>query len=721
MSILHNPRRQKYDVRVLQYYLDNAKDIAKSQLSHLEAIQAKTVNLNEFPVAYTFRVNPTSRKTQRAVRMAELGYGRVYAEIGAMEYLDNQYRDNLYGKYYHDVDMKNAHPTLLLCLSQKYGVPTPHLQDYVTNREAKIQELIDQSGDKAKTREDIKKEVIAVLYGANIPGWSGLRKEMDDLATILRIHGVYKDLYAAIEEHRVVEKKGVNISGTYLSYVAQTEEVKCLEAMVQYFESEGRRVDGLAYDGCIVAKQEGEETLPSELLQGAETAIKDRTGYSLRLEVKPMSPTLDASLTMTRAEKEERVDENDRKEYEVMKAEFEKNHYYYAPADVVVCTCTDSHTPITLTQKHLQNFHNWKIPKKGKQVLFVNEWWADEARRVVVRKVAKMPHECQPDEISMFNGFEFEKYTNETVNPEAIATFQQLVRSCAGGTDPHYEYLLKSFARMIQQPLKKSNVCVILSSKLQGCGKETLLVWMTSVMGKHCTAHYSEDADFWNSYNTRHENATMVHLEEVSPGQNIKNSDALKARITQDMNTMNPKGVKAYTTPNIGCHFMTTNHNVPVKIEPSDRRFIIFNPNDTCLKLGKSFWNTIYNNKDTPEWKHSVGNYLVTLDIADFNPAEFPSTELREALLDVVEEDQPCVTFMKQWRGVDESSEDLFVNFKHWCVANSKPCHSKIGFFKNIATSCSQFYVAKKTRTGREYSSVARCEVAHSSPPRRKT
>lgn len=77
--------------------------------------------------------------------------------------------------------------------------------------------------------------------------------------------------------------------GSFLAYIAQTEENKCLLAMNSFFEDSGRTVSVLAYDGVMIRKLPVESEFPEPLLRACEEYVAEKTGYTITLAIKPMS------------------------------------------------------------------------------------------------------------------------------------------------------------------------------------------------------------------------------------------------------------------------------------------------------------------------------------------------------------------------------------------------------------------------------------------------
>ncbi len=633
--------------------------------------------------------------------LGKLGYGRYYGQKGSLEQLEKDIRGTLCSEEYLDIDVVNCHPTIIPQMAKKwFNLDMPNMLYYVENR----QQFFDHMEEKMGYNEDICKSfVLRILYGGavkekitlpddcdiDVPKeFVEMKKEMYQFTSKLIKVPAHQELLEYLQRLRKP-----NISGSFTSFVVQTEERKILESMVHWLDSEGHRVDVLAYDGAQVRK---DKPVTADTLFALQNVIKADTGYDIKLKIKPFE-------TIHFDEDEEGTS------YESMKEQWETNHFYFRPSNTI---CEITHNGICHfgIEHASEAFNGWKCLDRDRKVVpFLKEWRNDAKRRVINAMVAKMPADCEADELSIFRGWAFEQYADAPYNQTAVDTFCDLVRSCAGDTDELYQYLLKSFARIVQQPLVKSNTCIILSSRRQGSGKDTLMLWMTKVLGNH-TAHYSSEEAFWSQYDTTKEGAIFVHLEEASPGENQRRSDALKARITEDRTTINPKGIKSYTVPNISNTYMTTNNPVPVKLEATDRRFLILNPSDRCYEKGSSYWDEIYKNFITASWLHSVGEFLMKYDITGFNPSAFPDTKMKLALMEVIEADCANVQFMKQWTGTDCTSDDLFEAFKSWCIANNQQYYSKLTFCKMIASRCPKLYNVRKTKRGVRYFSIQSVE-----------
>jgi len=637
-----------------------------------------------------------------ASQVGKLGYGRYYGLKGSLETLEKDIRGTLCSDFYDDIDCVNCHPTIIPQMSIAwFNTPMPAMQSYVDNRD----KYFDMMEENARFDENMTKAlVLRLIYGGAVSNSIVLPDESEiemphEFLQMKQEMRAFSESLMKVNDHKplldyVKRLRKPNAEGSFTSHIVQSEERKILESMVHAFKELNFKVDVLAYDGVQIRKEVG-KSITDAVLASIQDTIKTETGYTILLKNKPFETISFESDDVVEGES-----------YETVKAEWETNHFYFRPSNTI-CEIGSGGIQHFGIEHATEAFNGFKCvvntPEGRKVVPFLKEWRNDASRRIITKIVAKMPSECEADEISLFRGWAFQQHIEAPICIDAVDTFCDLVRGCAGDTDELYHYLLKCFARIVQQPLVKSNTCTILSSRLQGSGKDTLMLWITNLLGNH-TSHYSSEDAFWSPHDTTKEGAIFVHLEEASPGENQKRCDALKARITEDITTVNPKGVKAYAVPNVGNVFMTTQHPIPVKMEAHDRRFFILNPSDRCFKKGPAYWTKIYTNFKTSPWMRSVGEFLANYDITEFNPTVFPDTKMRCALLEVLETECPNVRFMKQWAGSDCTSDELFDAFKSWCRENDESCYSKLTFCKMIASRCPELYSLRRSKTGMRYS-----------------
>ena len=176
--------------------------------------------------------------------VGKMGYGRLYGTRGSMETLEREIRGTLCEEFYHDIDVKNAHPVILHQFAKKkFNRDLVAVQNYCDNRDAALLKI-------SNNRDEAKTAFLKVMYGGKceFKHLSNYEKEVSTFAHDL----------AAEEEHaelvKHLRKQDKNIYASLLALVLQTEERKIMLSMKKSLEKQGWSVDVLAYDGVMIRK-----------------------------------------------------------------------------------------------------------------------------------------------------------------------------------------------------------------------------------------------------------------------------------------------------------------------------------------------------------------------------------------------------------------------------------------------------------------------------------
>jgi hypothetical protein len=89
-------------------------------------------------------------------------YGRLFAQNSSLQGLPREIRNSIAYGLYHDIDMKNAHPTLLSQYCRINGIRCDILEQYVKNRDEIIDKIIIST---EISRDDAKHNFLSILNG----------------------------------------------------------------------------------------------------------------------------------------------------------------------------------------------------------------------------------------------------------------------------------------------------------------------------------------------------------------------------------------------------------------------------------------------------------------------------------------------------------------------------------------------------------------------------
>jgi len=269
-----------FDAEVMDHILSHPDGYSNRDIRNLSNYKRSRKQANRVEVLY-----------ERGGKVAQQKQiGRLYPRAGlGLQSFPFDIRNPLLEKYYFDCDMVNSHYVLLNELAKKWGLGHTAIETYIHNRDVELAKVSSHRGV-------AKVSFLKVAYGGNIKLASefynddGIAPEGD--TTLLKaIEGEMKHIveYCWKENkdlHKMCSTKP-HPKFSCFSYVLQTEETKCLLAIVEYLAQRGREVGVLIHDGCCIRKKDGEGVFPAEILRGAETHIKETLGYPIQLIIKP--------------------------------------------------------------------------------------------------------------------------------------------------------------------------------------------------------------------------------------------------------------------------------------------------------------------------------------------------------------------------------------------------------------------------------------------------
>jgi hypothetical protein len=641
---------QKFSRRAIGFLYDNIKNLDYKQVKTIKALYE---NRKKGPIICEQQITYKLARSE----IAQLGWGRLYGTCGSFETLERQCRGTICKEYYHDIDIKNCHPVLLSQFATRYfNQDMPELDKLCANRE----EYMKIAGG---TRDQAKEEIIRIIYGG--------KPENKFFDTLYQEILLFTKKIAHFQEYAQLFdlcKKTKNIYHSFISYVLQTEERKCMLAMKAYLESKKWSVDVLAYDGVMVKKREDVSIGLREL----EAYIKDVTGYTLELTEKEMEsfPEYD-----TIKDSGESIEGIPIEIYKDMKREFETNNFYFSPTNEYI-EYTRGEEPQRMSLEHATAYYNGKWVHKvserfGDYITFFPIWRKDLTKKTI--KMLDMKPSNDPEVFSCPPIFKYQKtITHEPSEDisQPIKHFHTLLNIVTKDNPEIKNYLIKWLAHLIQQPFENPGVALIVTGK-KGAGKDTLFDFIIQkVIGNNYGCSYGSTNQFFDKHDTGRMNKFLVKLEEANRQICYKNADELKARITAFTTTFNPKNQKPITCANYTRYVFTTNGACPVELTDNERRFLLI-PASTEYQGNADFWTMIREELFTDKAGRVIAEYLLDIDISDFNVRKYPKTIYQEDITDskkTVEE-----MFVEQWDGKEMFPQDFYTAYTIFATEKQLP------------------------------------------------
>ena len=271
---LHIVKEEIYDADIMEEILRDINTFPKSELNRLRAYKKSRKYGNKVDVIYHYGKG-----------CEENHLGRLYVKNNrGLQSFQREIRDSLLEKHHLSIDMENAHYNLMVKLGEEWNINVSNIKYYCENRNECLKMLSDD-------RKVSKLSYLKVAYGGNISLYDNTLGEFvepeGDTKLLKDIEKEVKSLiemcYGKYPEHHNLVKKRENPKVSLFALILQSEELKCLLSLDEYLQSQGRQTDVLIHDGLEVIKKENEINLPEELLKGGEKAIKEKTGYLMKL------------------------------------------------------------------------------------------------------------------------------------------------------------------------------------------------------------------------------------------------------------------------------------------------------------------------------------------------------------------------------------------------------------------------------------------------------
>ena len=274
----------------------DARDALRKYLERATAYEGPrglsgSSNLSGVPVQY--------RRTDTAERAAY--GGRRFAVDGvSMQGMRRALRHTLARDLYHDVDVVNAHPTILYqwCARQEPPFPVPALAAYVADREPHLEAIVAANPELARVdRAFAKQVVLAVINGgasdadaldARPPWLEALRTEIHDLHKYVVRHPDVDRLKPVVERARAR-----NVGGALTNHIICDAEDRILSAALAALGARGVPLDNvvLVFDGFMLPRGAFEPN--NAMLAAMTAAARNATGYTVTFAEKPMDEGLD--------------------------------------------------------------------------------------------------------------------------------------------------------------------------------------------------------------------------------------------------------------------------------------------------------------------------------------------------------------------------------------------------------------------------------------------
>ena len=585
--------------------------------------------------------------------------GRLFSQVASLQGLPRVVRHTIAKEFYWDIDIKNAHPVIFKWYCDDKGVKCDNLTYYINNRDECLADLM----DKCKLSKDNAKSSVLALINGGIA-------DMPDK----RHPDWYNDLFVEIQlSHEQVAKnypkyvsavkrqkgdKTFNINGKVCNKMFCHYEGIILNHMADYCKSRGLDVGALCFDGLMIYKKENFDL--STFLTNLEKYVLDQTKISLVILEKVMDEDLDLGELSGDVIEDEIIEYND--DY-VLSPEEQENYvwtdFYMETRDPrasksdlynffrtrfpYVCNKLNIGEGLYVKKETIENRINLVKSRWGELFYYFDNGtieWMRQKDLVEATKITTYSELCYKPkndianhQFNTWSKLKADNNLNNTIDVNPLLEFMKEI-ICKGNNDL-YKYLITWLRTICKTPWNKTQ-SVLLFYSPQGTGKGSFVNWLIKhLFGIHNSTYASVNT-ITQKHNKTLSNKIFLGVDELPTLEKQFHNlfDTLKGLITEPYITIEPKGFETYMIDNL-CNFIfMTNNKNSIKIEKSDRRYVVFEISES--RIGDfAYWDFMHQQVFTEDMANSFFKYLNEISDDDelvVNLREIPNTKLRDEM-----------------------------------------------------------------------------------------
>jgi len=279
-----------------------------------------------------------------------------------------------------------------------------------------------------------------------------------------------------------------------------------------------------------------------------------------------------------------------------------------------------------LTRQSFEDFRNRYMNKlikvgqdsEGKPIMMaIGKWWLGHAQRRQFETIVFSPGREVKNAYNLWRGFAFEQ------RPGECGLFlEHLELNVCRGNKTHYEYLIRWMARAVQNPASPGEVAIVLRGG-RGTGKGKAAKTFGALFGRHFL-HISNSSHLVGNFNSHLRDCVVLFADEAFYAGDKKHRSILNTLITEEMVTIEAKGVDAESAPNFIHLIMSSNDQHVVPAGGDERRYFVLDVSDD-KKQDAAYFAAIDAQMEAGGYE-ALLHHLQTIDISGFNVRAVPQT-----------------------------------------------------------------------------------------------
>jgi len=225
----------------------------------------------------------------------KLKNGRMFSKSCSLQSLCKKIRHTIARDLYYDIDMKNAHPTILSQYCKKNKIDCQKLDEYVNDRDGTINSLLKEYPDVCY--DEIKTLLLRILNGGGEHEVEGMNQWLMDYYYEMKMvrEKVCKENPELVK--RAKKKKEKNIEGAATNYLMCNIENEILQSVYKVCKDVNVGTGALVFDGLMVYRDSHyftEHSVDDLLILAREYVVKTNN-WDVEFVEKPMKLGLDLS------------------------------------------------------------------------------------------------------------------------------------------------------------------------------------------------------------------------------------------------------------------------------------------------------------------------------------------------------------------------------------------------------------------------------------------
>lgn len=609
--------------------------------------------------------------------------GRRFSITPSLQSIPRKTRHTLCKGIYHDLDMKNAHPTILNHLSKLYNIECPVLNQYVNDREIVFNELSSFSKD------IVKVEMLTIINGGN-PTLCNYEIIQDFVSEMNTLRDVIMKKNPTLKK-RAEKQNPSNISGSTTNYLLCEWENNILTVMSEYLQENNIEIGVLVFDGIMIKTGSCPDSIET-LCANLSECIKSRYNIDIVIVEKIMDEGYDNILDTFNNPIEENYIDIGVKIDELKQEAINNSSILWDGSKDYTFEDFKLFTNVLITPECIERFllkNIYEVHNNGNSITYITRIteydehldknyisYVHNVKSIDLRRNCKLLKYNIEDKtysqqvtlmtfilkglsenckLNCYSSLCFDPYLNEdhirnqnkfnifrgftlkndnpywkNVNDISSSLFYNHIRQyfCRGDA-VCFEYFLNWIAHMIQYPNMCAEVMIIIVSE-QGLGKDMISRFLGSIIGLDYYKVFDDVSNFFARFNGEQENAMLTVLNELAEGGDvIKNHNKLKANITRLTTRVEKKGVEPYTVNHFSRYIGFTQNRKCINVENHDRRFFMLE-GDNSIVGNHVYFNNLKRELDDKEFMMKTFAYFGNKDLSSFEIRNIPMTDIKK-------------------------------------------------------------------------------------------